>query len=270
MRLKSEREDAVENVNTGPRITPGDPAHLFDLTGRKALVTGGSRGLGRQIALGFARAGGDVVIASRKLEACEQVAREIEALGRRALPVACHVGHWEELPGLVDRAYAAFGRLDILVNNAGMSPLFESLDTLDEALVDKVLEVNYKGPLRLMSLVAPRMAADGGGAIINVSSVGALRPDAWIAPYASAKAALNAATVAFARGYGAQGVRVNTLSPGGFLTDVSTAWRDDAGMRDSLVLRRFGEPEEIVSSALYLATAPYTTGANLVVDGGGR
>jgi len=246
-----------------------EPLKIFDLTGKVALVTGGSRGLGRSIALGFAQCGADVIVASRKLEACEAVANEIEKMGRRALPVACHVGQWKELPALVDKTYDAFGRVDILVNNAGMSPLYPSLGDLQEELFDKVVNVNFKGPFRLMCLVGPRMAAAGGGAVINVSSVGALRPDTWIAPYAAAKAALNASTVAFAKTYGPQGVRVNTLSPGGFLTDVSTAWRDNEQMRGRIALRRFGEPDEILSTALYLATAPYTTGANLVVDGGG-
>src|SRR5690242_10124701 len=123
------------------------PAELFDLTGRVALVTGGSRGLGREMVLAFARAGADVVIASRKLEGCERLAHEVEAeTGRRALAHACHVGHWEELDRLADAAYAAFGRIDVLVNNAGMSPLYDRLVEVTEELWDKVLGVNLKGP----------------------------------------------------------------------------------------------------------------------------
>src|SRR5881296_2144247 len=117
-------------------------AQLFDLTGRVALVTGGSRGLGRAMVFGFARAGADVVIASRKLDACEAVAREVRAAtGRRSLPYSCHVGRWREIDGLVDAAYAEFGRVDILVNNAGMSPLYDHVANVSEELYDKVFAV---------------------------------------------------------------------------------------------------------------------------------
>ncbi|HET7333675.1 MAG TPA: SDR family NAD(P)-dependent oxidoreductase, partial [Rhizomicrobium sp.] len=122
---------------------------LFSLAGKTALVTGGSRGLGREMVLAFARAGADVVIASRKLDACEAVARDVEALGRRALPFAAHVGQWNDNDRLAEAAYAAFGRVDILVNNAGMSPLAPSLVETAEALFDKVVAVNFKGPFRL-------------------------------------------------------------------------------------------------------------------------
>ena len=141
------------------------------LAGKVALVTGGSRGLGRSMVLAFAAAGADVVVTSRKLDACQAVAAEVEAQGRRALPVACHVGHWDELDGLVEQAYGTFGRVDVLVNNAGMSPLYPDLVSVSEELWDKVLGVNLKGPFRLTALVGTRMA-DGpyGGSIINVSS----------------------------------------------------------------------------------------------------
>ena len=129
------------------------------MAGKVALVTGGSRGLGREMVLAFADAGADVVVASRKIDNCQEVAAEVEARGRRALPVACHVGHWDELDGLVEQAYDAFGRVDVLVNNAGMSPLYPDLTSVTEELWDKVLGVNLKGPFRLTALVGTRMAA---------------------------------------------------------------------------------------------------------------
>jgi NAD(P)-dependent dehydrogenase (short-subunit alcohol dehydrogenase family) len=173
-------------------------ANLFDLTGKIAVVTGGSRGLGRAIVLAFARAGADVAIASRKLAACEATAQEVRALGRKALPVACHVGKWDELQRLADVAYETFGRVDILVNNAGMSPLAPSSVETSEELFNKIVDVNFKGVFRLTALIGSRMAQAGAGSIINVSSVGAMRPRPFIAPYAGAKAALNAVSIAFA------------------------------------------------------------------------
>jgi NAD(P)-dependent dehydrogenase (short-subunit alcohol dehydrogenase family) len=242
---------------------------LFDLTGKIALVTGGSRGLGREMVLAFAKAGADVVIASRKLEACEAVAREVEALGRRALPVAAHVGQWNDNDALAARAYDHFGRVDVLVNNAGMSPLAPSLSETTEALFDKVIDVNFKGPFRLSVLIGEKMKAGAGGAIINLSSSAAFKPEPHTVPYSGAKAAVNAMTVALAKAF-APNVRVNCIAPGPFLTDVSGAWRDDAAFKNAVGLKRFGEPNEIVGTALYLASdaSSYTTGAVIRVDGG--
>jgi NAD(P)-dependent dehydrogenase (short-subunit alcohol dehydrogenase family) len=242
---------------------------LFDLTGKVALVTGGSRGLGREMVLAFAAAGADVVITSRKADACEQTAAQVEALGRQALPYACHVGHWQEIDGLVDAAYERFGKVDILVNNAGMSPLAPSSEETTEELFDKVVGVNFKGPFRLGSLVGRRMADGDGGCIINVSSTGALMPQPRFGPYAGAKAALNALTTVFALEYGPK-VRVNTLSAGPFLTDISKAWTEESRQRTRSAVGRPGQPSEIVTSALYLASdaSSFTTGALLRVDGG--
>jgi NAD(P)-dependent dehydrogenase (short-subunit alcohol dehydrogenase family) len=244
-------------------------ADSFNLTGKVALVTGGSRGLGREMVLAFARAGADVVIASRKLEACEAVAREVEALGRQALPVAAHVGRWEDNDALAARAYAQFGRVDVLVNNAGMSPLAPSLQETGEALFDKVIDVNFKGPFRLSVLVGEKMMAGAGGAIINLSSTAAFKPEPHTVPYSGAKAAVNAMTVALAKAF-APKVRVNCIAPGPFLTDVSTAWRQNKAYEQSLGLQRFGEPGEIVGTALYLASdaSSYVTGQVIRVDGG--
>jgi NAD(P)-dependent dehydrogenase (short-subunit alcohol dehydrogenase family) len=242
---------------------------MFDLTGKIALVTGGSRGLGRATVLAFAKAGADVVIASRKLEACEAVAREVETLGRRALPVATHVGQWEDNDRLCERAYAEFGRVDVLVNNAGLSPLAPSLKETSEALFDKVIDVNFKGPFRLSVMVGERMMAGEGGSIINLSSSASFKPEPHFVPYAGAKAAVNAMTVGLAKAFGPK-VRVNCIAPGPFLTDVSGAWRDNEAMKNALGLKRFGDPDEITGTALYLASdaSSYTTGTVIRVDGG--
>jgi len=242
------------------------------LAGKVALVTGGSRGLGREMVLAFARAGADVVITSRKIDACKEVAAEIEAMGRRAQPVACHVGHWEELDGLVEQAYGAFGRVDVLVNNAGMSPLYPDLPSVTEELWDKVLGVNLKGPFRLTALVGTRMAEGPyGGSIINVSSTGSIRPAPHMLPYDAAKAGLNALTEGFAKAFGPT-VRVNTIMAGPFLTDISKAWDPkilERGMPHH-ALHRAGQPPEIVGAAMFLATdaSSFVTGAVLRVDGG--
>ncbi|MCO1660647.1 SDR family NAD(P)-dependent oxidoreductase [Pseudonocardia humida] len=244
-------------------------ADLFDLTGRVALVTGGSRGLGRQMVLAFADAGADVVIASRKADACEATAREVRERGRRALAVPTHVGRWADLDALVEAAYAEFGRVDVLVNNAGMSPLAPSSVETSEELFDKVVGVNFKGPFRLTALVGQRMADGDGGSIINVSSSGALMPKPRFGPYAGAKAALNALTTAFALEF-APKVRVNTISAGPFLTDIADHWPEEDRRRSRSAIGRPGRPEEIVTTALYLASpASSFTNATIVrVDGG--
>ena len=248
-----------------------DPKRLFDLTGRVAVVTGGSRGLGREMVLAFAAAGADVVIASRKLNACEETAEEVRrTTGRRALPVAAHMARWEDADALAEAAYAEFGTVDVLVNNAGMSPLYPDPASVSEELWDKVLGVNLKGPFRLTALVGTRMAQGAGGSIVNISSSAARFPLPDIIPYAAAKAGLNAITQAFARAW--PNVRVNAILPGTFLTDVSKAWDQEAFERQAqaFALKRGGRPEEIVGAALYLASdaSSYTTGALLDVDGG--
>ncbi|WP_319429318.1 SDR family NAD(P)-dependent oxidoreductase [Mycobacterium sp. RTGN5] len=244
---------------------------LFDLTGRVVLVTGGSRGLGREIALAAARCGADVVIASRKYDACVATAKEIEdETGRTAMPYGVHVGRWDELDGLVAAVYDRFGKLDVLVNNAGMSPTYDTLSNVSEKLFDTVVNLNLKGPFRLSALVGERMVADGGGVIINVSTHGSLRPDPAFLPYAAAKAGLNAMTEGMAAAFGPT-VRVNTLMPGPFLTDISKAWdmsADNPFRRHAL--QRAGEPSEIIGAALFLMSdaSSFTTGSILRADGG--
>ncbi len=246
--------------------------HIIDMTGKVVLITGGSRGLGREMALGFAAAGADIGITSRKLDACEETAREVEALGRQAWAHACHVGRWAECDALVEAAYARFGRVDVLINNAGKSPLYDRPVDIEERLYDSVLDVNLKGPFRLSAAIGQRMLDGDGGSIINISSVGSIRPRKDIITYAAAKAALNAMTEAFADAYGPK-VRVNCILPGPFLTDISKAWdmaAFNARAESSIAMKRGGQPDEVVAAALYLASdhAGYTTGALLRVDGG--
>ncbi len=245
----------------------------FDLTGKVALITGGSRGLGRAMALGFADAGADIAIASRKIEACDAAAEEVRKIGRQASSHACHVGSWDDIDRLVDEAYSRFGRIDILVNNAGLSPVAPSSMETSEELYDKVFAVNLKGPFRLTAQVASRMAANDGGSVINISSTGSIRPTPNMAPYAAAKAGLNTITVAMAHEFGPK-VRVNCIMAGPFHTDISKSWsRTDAfadHAKRNFALGRAGEPEEIVGAAIYLASdsASFTSGAILRIDGG--
>jgi NAD(P)-dependent dehydrogenase (short-subunit alcohol dehydrogenase family) len=245
---------------------------LFALTDRVVIITGGSRGLGREMAFACAHAGADVVIASRKLDACEQIAAEVEkATGRQAMPYEVHVGRWDQLEPFVDAVYDRFGRADVLINNAGMSPLYDTLSGVSEQLFDSVVNLNFKGPFRLCALVGERMVAAGRGSIINVSSSGSIRPTGSIIPYAGAKAALNAMTEGFAQEYGPH-VRVNTLMSGTMFTDISKAWDMDSFNVSikRIALQRGGQPPEIVGAALYLASdaSSYTTGATIRVDGG--
>jgi len=213
------------------------------------------------------------VITSRKADACARVAAELSAAtGRNTFAHACHVGNWEQVGELVDAAYSRFGKIDILINNAGMSPLYDSLEEINEALYDKVLDVNLKGPFRLCALAGSRMVAGGGGSIVNISSVASLNPSPDYLPYAAAKAGLNAITVGFAKAYGPS-VRVNSIVAGRFRTDISQSWDVDEVTRrveQATALRRMGEPSEIRGTVLYLVSelSTFTTGALLRVDGG--
>ncbi len=250
--------------------TPGKMT--VDLSGKVALVTGGSRGLGREMVLAFAECGADVMITSRKLDVCDELAAEVrERYGVRVGTHACHVGHWDELPGLVDATIHQLGKISILVNNAGLSPLYPSLGEVTEELYDKVFDVNLKGPFRLSALTAEHMVAGEGGSIINISSVASLRVTWKELPYAAAKGGLNIITEGFANAYGPK-VRANTIVAGPFLTDISKAWdmeRFDK-LAQNFALERGGQPNEIVGAALYLASdaSSFTTGAQIVVDGG--
>ena len=250
-----------------------DPRDLFSLTDKVIVVTGGSRGLGKEMAFAFAQCGADVVIASRKVDNCVAVADDItRTTGRRALPIGCHVGDWGQIDAMVERVYAEFGRIDVLVNNAGMSPLYPNLHEHGEALYDKVFDVNLKGPFRLMATVGHRMAEGDGGSIINVSSIASVRPTPNVIPYSAAKAGLNAMTIGFSKAFGPK-VRVNCIMAGPFLTDIAEAWDIEAvrnDMKKRYAMQRPGNPDEVVGAALYFASdaSSWTTGAILPVDGG--
>lgn len=253
-------------------MTRQTPAELLDMTGKVAVVTGGSRGIGRAVAEGFAMAGANVVIASRKLEKCELAAKEIEeASGRHALPVACHVGKWEDADMLLETVYGHFGRCDVLVNNAGMSPVYDDLTAVSQELYDKVHAVNARGPFRLAVLFGTRMAEGDGGSIINVTTAGTLRPDSADLPYAMAKAALNALTLGLA-GAWAPKVRANLVMPGAFDTDISKAWGPEGQAAAAAInpMKRIGVPEDMVGLCVLLASeaAGYINGAQILVDGG--
>lgn len=240
----------------------------FDFTGRVVVITGASRGLGRAMALGFARRGAAVVVSSRKAEACAEVVEEITALGARAVAIPCHVGAWDGLEALIDGSLAAFGRIDTLINNAGIAAVAPSSAEMTEALFDKTFAVNTKGPFRLSALARPHLAQTRGS-IINITSIGAIRPDPAYPVYAAAKGATNILTRAQAMEFGPE-VRVNAIMAGPFWTDIAKSWREDYDANAPSAVGRMGRPEEVVTSALYLASplSSYVTGAILRVDGG--
>jgi NAD(P)-dependent dehydrogenase (short-subunit alcohol dehydrogenase family) len=220
------------------------------------LVTGGSRGLVAAISTGLARRGARVVVASRKLAACEELAAAIVEAGGQAHPIACHVGDWESLDSVVDAAASHWGRLDGLVNNAGMSPLAPSLLETSETLFDKVIGVNLKGPTRLTALAARAMAECGGGSIVNISSLASIKPTPIAAVYSAAKAGLNALTKASAIEYAGAGVRVNGIICGTFDTDAASGFVRNPDLLPDVVrpiaLGRVGRPDEILGTAVYL------------------
>lgn len=247
---------------------------LFSVADKVVLVTGGSRGLGRAMCLGLAERGARVVIASRKLDACEELATQIRDSGGEAFALACHVGNWESLDRVVTDAVARWGRLDGLINNAGMSPLAPSLVEISETLFDKVIGVNLKGPTRLTALCAEAMSATGGGSIVNISSLASVKPIPTAPVYSAAKAGLNALTEAAAFEYGHVGVRINGIVCGTFDTDATAGFVHNADLLPEVVrpitLGRVGNPDEVVGAAVYLLSdaSSYTTGSLVTIDGG--
>jgi NAD(P)-dependent dehydrogenase (short-subunit alcohol dehydrogenase family) len=245
----------------------------FRCDGKVVVVTGGSKGLGRAMALGFAEAGADVVVSSRKLEACEAVAEEVRDLGRRALAVPCHVGDWAQCDALVAAAVAEFGRIDVLVNNAGIAPVPPSLLGVTEELFDKTVAVNLKGPLRLSAVAAEHMPP--GGTIITISSKASVHPSPFTVVYAAAKAGLNTLTKAMSQEFAPRGIRVNGIICGTFHTDSFHASLPDEAAADAMAkniaVGRIADADEIVGTALYLATdaSAYLTGQMIQLDGGG-
>ena len=245
----------------------------FSLKDKVALITGGSRGIGKAIAVGMAKAGADVALASRKLPDLEQVAQEIRALGRRALAVAAHVGRLEEISNLVTRVKEEFGRIDILVNNAATNPTMDSALEIQERAWDAIMNLNLKGLFFLSQAVARLMKEQGGGTIIHVSSVAGITPD--ILPvYSISKAGVIMATKVMAREWGKYNIRVNAIAPGLVKTRFSEAlWSNPDILQGALAaspLRRIADPDDMVGAAIFLASnaSRHITGHVLVVDGG--
>jgi NAD(P)-dependent dehydrogenase (short-subunit alcohol dehydrogenase family) len=246
----------------------------LDLTGRVAIVTGGSRGIGRAIALAFADAGARVVVASRKQEGVDAVAAEIEERGGQALAVAAHVGQEAALAALVERAVAAFGGVDILVNNAATNPHFGPLMTATAAQWDKIMEVNLRSAFLLSQQVVPLMQARGGGKIINTASVAGVRPSPAMGIYSVSKAGLIMLTQVLAQELGPFNIQVNAIAPGVIKTRFSSAiWQTPTlaqAVQEGTPLGRLGEVEDVIGAALYLASplSDYVTGTVLLIDGG--
>ena len=249
-------------MSTAPRL----------LDGKVALVTGATRGLGKATAFALAEAGATVIVSSRKADQCEAVAAEItEATGTTAHPLALHVGDWDAIEPAVDAIVAEHGSLDVVVNNAGIAPLAPSSLEVTEGLFSKTVDVNLKGPFRLMAVAGDRMVRAGGGSIINISSIGAERPSPPEATYAASKIGLNALTRAFAQEY-APTVRVNCIMPGAFASDMAADWDEEflGLVTNRLPAGRLGDPKELAGMVVHLASdqAGYTTGALIPVDGG--
>jgi NAD(P)-dependent dehydrogenase (short-subunit alcohol dehydrogenase family) len=247
----------------------------FSLNGKVALITGGSRGIGKATALGFARAGADVAIASRTLPDLESVAAEIGGLGRKALPVAAHVGKLEQINNLVQTVHNEFGKIDILVNNAGTSPALSGLIDIEERLWDSIMNLNLKGLVFLSQAVARIMKDHDGGRIINVASMDAFRHEPDIGVYSISKAAVVQATKIMAEEWAKYNIRVNAIAPGHIHTRLGDSVFEampeyKKELLDKVPMRRIGDPDEIVGAMIYLASdaSSYVTGTTVVVDGG--
>ncbi len=246
----------------------------FDLTGKVALITGASKGIGEAMAEIFAEAGAKVVVSSRKQSAVDEVANQLMAKGYTATAVACNVGDLAQIKDLVDATVAAYGGIDIVVNNAATNPVFGPVLLTEESAFDKIMDVNVKAAFELGKLVHPIMAQRGGGSIINISSIGGLMPEPGLGIYSVSKAALVMLTKVMAKEWGAVGIRANVICPGLIQTKFSEAlWKNEEMLTKSvrkLPIARIGQPDDIAGMALYLASeaSAYTTGAVFSVDGG--
>ncbi len=247
---------------------------MFDLTGKTAIVTGSSRGIGRAIAECLAAHGAKVAVSSRSAEACAPVVQAIEDGGGTALNQPCHIGHKDQLQALVDRVMQEWGRLDVLVCNAAINPVYGPLSQLEDAAFDKIMGSNVRSVLNLCNMALPHMAAQGGGSVVLLSSIAGMRGNEVIGAYGISKAADAALARNLAVEWGPKNIRVNALAPGLVKTDFARAlWEDPERLRRAETrtpLRRIGRPEDIAGAALFLATeaSAYVTGQTLVADGG--
>ena len=246
----------------------------FSLEGKVALVTGASKGIGQAIAEYYAAAGAKVIVSSRKQDAVDAVAVEIKAKGFEATGIACHMGDMADVSRLAEATLAKYGTIDILVNNAAVNPVFGPVvDTSLEAF-DKIMAVNVKGPFELAKKFYPILKAKKSGSVINISSIGGLRPEQGLGIYSMSKAALISLTKVFAKEWGDDNIRANVICPGLIKTKFSEAlWSNDkvmAMMMKVLPIKRVGAPEEIAALALYLASdsSAYCTGSVFTADGG--
>lgn len=246
----------------------------YRLDGKVALITGGSRGIGKAIALGFAEAGADLVIASRRLPELEAAANEISALGRRCLPVTAHAAKKEDLDSLVNKTMAEFGQIDILVNNASTNPYYGKTIDAEELVWDTVMNLNLKGYFLLSQKVARIMIHQGGGSIICVSSTNAMRPIQGVGIYAVSKAGEIALVKVLSIELGEYNIRVNAIAPGSTKTRLVEVAMQDPEMKkriiDHTALGRLAETEDMQGAALFLASdaSRHVTGQTIVVDGG--
>jgi NAD(P)-dependent dehydrogenase (short-subunit alcohol dehydrogenase family) len=249
-------------------------SHPFDLTGKVAIVTGSSRGIGRSIALTMASLGARVVVSSRKREACEAVAGEIRANGGEVIVIPCNISRKEEVEGLISGTQSQLGGIDILVCNAAVNPYYGPLSGIDDSAFDKVMNANVKSNLWLCNMAMPHIAERGGGSVVIISSIAGLRGSPGIGAYGISKAADFALARQLALEWGPQNVRVNCIAPGLIKTDFARAlWEDEdrlAYRESGTPLRRIGMPDEIGGVAAFLASpaASFMTGEVVTVDGG--
>jgi NAD(P)-dependent dehydrogenase (short-subunit alcohol dehydrogenase family) len=249
---------------------------LFDLTGKVAIVTGSTKGIGRAMASGLAQAGASVVVSSRKQELCNKVAAEVAAeTGAKTLGLACHVGEWDAIPGFVDAVVARFGQIDVLVNNAAITPTRLTVSEITRDVWQKIFSVNVEGPLRMAQCVAPVMREHGGGSIVNIASMAAYSGGPGVCAYGASKAALVNLTKSMSQEWVSWGIRVNVISPGPFLSEmVEGAERNAPGFKDLIaggtLMQRIADPAEIVGPVLYLASdaSSFVTGDDISVSGG--
>jgi dehydrogenase/reductase SDR family member 4 len=248
----------------------------FSLAGKVAIVTGGSRGIGRSIAVALAEQGADVVVAARKPESLEESVAAVRATGRKGVAIPTNVRDMAALQNLVDETKSQLGRIDVLVNNAATNPVFGPVHNLDERAWDTIMNTNVKSAFFLSKLVREAILEHGdGGSIINVSSTGGLRASTGLGGYSVSKAAVIMMTQVCAKEWGGDGIRVNCIAPGLIKTEFSRAlWENEAILKNSVqsgALKRIGDPDEMAGAVVYFASAAssFTTGQTLVLDGGG-